>query len=45
MLNPLKVTHSEKKDTLKMNSLISFIPSVKIENEKKKHNQTLPIQM
>ena len=41
MLIQLKVTKNEKKTTLKLNSLTSFIHPVKMRKEKKKHNQML----
>ena len=39
MLIQLKVTQNEKKNTLKLNSLTSFIHPMKKRKEKKKHNQ------
>ena len=40
----LKVIQNEKKNTLKLNSLTSFIHSIKKRKEKKKHNQILLTQ-
>ena len=46
MLIQLKVTQNEKENTLKLNSLTSFIHPVqkKKRKEKKKHNQTIQTQ-